>query len=32
MLPVETLADIAELIVTSPEKALFKQLQVPADR
>ena len=28
MLPVETLADIAELIVTSPEKVLFKQLQV----
>lgn len=28
MLPVDTLADIAELIVTSPEKVLFKQLQV----
>ncbi len=28
MLPAETLADIAELIVTSPEKVLFKQLQV----
>ena len=28
MLPVDTLADIVELIVTSPEKVLFKQLQV----
>lgn len=28
MLPVNTLADIAEMIVTSPEKVLFKQLQV----
>lgn len=28
MLPVETLADIAEMIVTAPEKVLFKQLQV----
>lgn len=28
MLPAETLADIAEMIVTSPEKVLFKQMQV----
>ena len=28
MLPVDTLADIVELIVMSPEKVLFKQLQV----
>lgn len=28
MLPADTLADIAEMIVTSPEKVLFKQLQV----
>ena len=28
MLPVETLADVAEMIVTSPEKVLFKQLQL----
>ncbi len=28
MLPVDTLADIAEMIVTAPEKVLFKQLQV----
>lgn len=28
MMPAETLADIAELIVTSPEKVLFKQMQV----
>jgi 3-oxoacyl-[acyl-carrier protein] reductase len=28
MLPPDTLADIAEMIVTAPEKVLFKQLQV----
>ena len=28
MLPPDTLADIAEMIMTSPEKVLFKQLQV----
>lgn len=28
MLPVETLADVAEMIVTAPGKVLFKQLQV----
>ena len=28
MLPVDTLADVAEMIVTSPEKVLFKQLQL----
>ena len=28
MVPVETLADIAEMIVTAPDKVLFKQLQV----
>lgn len=28
MLPADTLADIAEMIVTAPEKVLFKQLQV----
>lgn len=28
MLPVDTLADVAEMIVTAPEKVLFKQLQV----
>jgi hypothetical protein len=28
MLPVDTLADMAEMIVTAPEKVLFKQMQV----
>ncbi len=28
MLPADTLADMAEMIVTSPEKVLFKQMQV----
>lgn len=28
MVPVDTLADIAEMIVTAPEKVLFKQMQV----
>ena len=28
MLPADTLADMAELIVTSPQKVLFKQMQV----
>ena len=28
MLPADTLADVAEMIVAAPEKVLFKQLQV----